>query len=99
MPVSGLTISVPEPLEISMHSVHAQVTGMLGRQGVGVGEGEILHPFPNDLLDLRAFDCIFLFYLVCVCVFYKSYKESIADKCQAVEREVDNCSLQLLVAP
>ena len=37
---------------------------------------------------------------VCVCGFFcKSYKESIADKSHALEREVDNCSLQLLVAP
>ena len=50
MPVSGLTISVPEPLEISMHSVHAQVTGMLGRQSVGVGEGE-----KRDSLDIFNF--------------------------------------------
>ena len=41
-------------------------------------------------------DCILLFFFF---FFYESYKESIADKCHALEREVDNCSLQLLVAP
>ena len=34
---------------MSMHRGHAQVTGMFGRQSMGVGDGEIFHPFPNDL--------------------------------------------------
>lgn len=46
----------------------------------------------NDLKNLRAFDCIFLF-------FFSLQKESIAVKCHAVEREVDDCPLQSLVAP